>query len=71
MTKTKSNPSTPIKAVDPVTTAEEPQAAPEDSEKDVKALEALVKAVGSKRAVKLIEKAEMEKELKPLGNSRR
>ncbi|NNJ79396.1 MAG: polyphosphate kinase 2 [Xanthomonadales bacterium] len=65
MTKTKNNPSNPIKAVDPVTTAEEPQAAPEDSEKDVEALEALVKAVGSKRAAKLIEKAEMEKELKP------
>jgi polyphosphate kinase 2 len=65
MTKTKNNPSTPIEPMDSMATAEDPQAGPEDSEKDVEALEALVKAVGSKRAAKLIEKAEMEKELKP------
>lgn len=65
MTQTKSTDPTPIKGVDSKATPADTESTPDTSEADAKALEAVVETVGSKRAAKLIEKAEMEKELKP------
>ena len=65
MTQNKRTDPTPIKSVDSKAAEADKEATTETSKEDVQALDTAVAKVGAKRAAKVIEKAEMETQLKP------
>ena len=65
MTQNKSTAPTPIKSQDTKTAPAVKEAPPAPSKEAAQALEAAVETVGANRAAKVIETAEMEKQLKP------